>query len=162
MPKHHSDQNVFGLQDANHGDMFISSPPSHDCNLEGGGRGRDVMLPGGEGGVVRVEAILDGTGQEGVGDDDVPVIVVVVIVVNVPPFHCRRRRVPGDANRRRRRQRPETSRDVDASASAPPGRRRRGRRRKVPCTEHMRTPANFYPTISREQVHNAFNYVRAR
>jgi hypothetical protein len=35
-------------------------------------------------------------------------------------------------------------------------------RTKVPCIEHVRTPANFYPTISQEQVHNAFNYVHAR
>ncbi len=34
MPKHHTDQNVVGLQDANHGDMIISSPPSQDCNRE--------------------------------------------------------------------------------------------------------------------------------
>ena len=49
------------------------------------------MLPGGEGRVVRIEAILDGTGQEGVGIDNVPIVVVVVIVIiDVPPFRlCR-------------------------------------------------------------------------
>jgi len=114
MPKHHTDQNVVGLQDANHGDMIISSPPaSHDCNLEGGGRGCDVVLPvvlpGGEGGVVRIKAISDGTGLEGVGIDDVPVVVIVVVVVDVPPFRRRRQRVPGDADGRRQRQQPETS-----------------------------------------------------
>ena len=91
MPKHHTDQNVVGLQDANHGDMIISSPPSHDCNLEGRGCGHDVVLPGEEGKVICVEAILDGTGQEGVGIDNVPIVVVVVIVIiDVPPFRlCR-------------------------------------------------------------------------
>jgi len=94
MPKHHTDQNVVGLQDANHRDTIISSPPSHDCNLEGGGWGLDVVLPGGEGGFVHFETILDGTGQESVGIDNVPVvvfvvIVVVIVVVDVPPFSRR-------------------------------------------------------------------------
>ena len=42
--------------------------------------------------IVRVETILDGTGQESVGIDDVPVIVyviIVIVVVDVPPFCCR-------------------------------------------------------------------------